>query len=162
MLGVMKCPTNLENYCVSGSGTRNSFLSSAGNHPRHLSTLRLNELKGCRKKIQRPSAIKCVPRHKQLTDKDTHTTYNGDYECPFHFPVTPRLIVDAKSRSNRDGRAGNKIYRGVTAWSFLSLGCAPARWLARRGSSESRSRSLVRLRLCSFYSTGERNERVCV
>ena len=40
--------------------------------------------------------------------------------------------------------------------------CAPARWLARRGSSESRSRSLVRLRLCSFYSAGERNERVCV
>ena len=33
MLGVMKCPTNLENYCASGSGTRNSFLSSAGNHP---------------------------------------------------------------------------------------------------------------------------------
>ena len=33
MLGAMKCPTNLENYCASGSGTRNSFLSSAGNHP---------------------------------------------------------------------------------------------------------------------------------
>jgi len=126
MLGVMKCPTNLENYCASGSGTRNSFLSSAGNHPRHLLTPRLNELKGCRtQQIQRPSAIKCVPRHKQLTDKDTYTTYNGDYECPFHFPVTPRLIVDAKSRSNRDGRAGNKIYRGVTAWSFLSLAVPP-------------------------------------
>ena len=84
------------------------------------------------------------------------------YRCAAPFVYGSRTPFPGFRRPARPPLSANKIYRGVTAWSFLSLGCAPARWLARRGSSESRSRSLVRLRLCSFYSTGERNERVCV
>ena len=101
MLGVMKCPTNLENYCASGSGTRNSFLSSAGNHPLRCSARsRASLLRGSRlcafQSISRLTPCDALRGCTSLLRLGS-VTKACPFRTPFNHPSTLRASTSASA-----------------------------------------------------------------